>query len=93
MKHYIAALLLGAASTVDVQQTVQVDQALMQESEQMKAMCKDMDQFDESSFVELDNESEADADRHSRQNKNTYKKHFGKTKKQIDAQNRHILGT
>jgi hypothetical protein len=61
----------------------------------MKELCKDWEQIDEESLVGFNNEETLDLNngKYHRANKNTYKRHYGKTKAQINAENRHILST
>merc|ERR1719450_1302958 len=74
-----------------------------QEAKSMEEMCKDWDQIDEESLVgaDLENQNFLELEgarsrrrvRYNRANKESYKAHYGKTKSQIDAENRHILST
>lgn len=83
MKFRLAAVLLGTSLAADDF----VDEALLQEDAEMEDKCKDMDTIDESSLLETEE------DKHRKVVKNTYKKHYGRTKAQIDRENRHILTT
>jgi len=90
MKFTYIAGLLGAASAVSVEQAPTEDNLVQMEAENLEAECKDFEQMDDDeSLLELEGEEE----RYNRANKYSYKAHYGKTKKQIDAQNHHILST
>ena len=88
MKFTFAAALIGAALAVEINQEI-VDEQLIQESAEMEKTCADMDTIDEESLVEVDEEE----DKFKKTVKGTYKKHYGKTKADIDAENKHIIGT
>jgi len=88
MKFTLAAALVGTALAVNVNEEI-VDEQLLQESAEMEQSCADMNSIDETSLVQTENEEE----KYKKSIKNTYKKHYGKTKKQIDAENHHILST
>ena len=88
MKFTFAAALIGAALAVEINQEI-VDEQLIQESAEMDKTCADMDTIDEDSIVEVDEEE----DKFKKTVKGTYKKHYGKTKADIDAENKHIIGT
>merc|ERR1719473_338645 len=92
MKFTYIAGLLGAASAVSVEQAPTEDNLVQMEAENLEAECKDFEQMDDDeSLLEL--EGEEGEDKYNRANKYSYKAHYGKTKKQIDAQNHHILST
>merc|ERR1712167_463021 len=92
MKFTYIAGLLGAASAVSVEQAPTEDNLVQMEAENLEAECKDFEQMDDDeSLLEL--EGEEGEDKYNRANKYSYKAHNGKTKKQIDAQNHHILST
>lgn len=55
----------------------------------MEEMCKDFNQYDEDSLLE----TEEDGSKYKKAVKKTYKQHYGKTKRAIDKENRHILTT
>merc|ERR1719473_565226 len=86
MKFTIIAGLLGAAAAVDVEP---VDDDLNMLSAEMQETCKDMNTIDESSLVEVDEEDT----KYKKAVKHSYKTHYSKTKKAIDAENKHILST
>ena len=96
MKFSVLATLLGAASALE-EINPEDEAQLIQEAEEMEETCKDWANIDESSLLEVDdadNETNAvELDRHHRANKQAYKKHYSKSKHQIDAENRHILTT
>jgi len=86
MKFTIIAGLLGAAAAVDVEP---VDDDLNMLSAEMQETCKDMNTIDESSLVEVDEEDT----KYKKAVKHSYKTHYSKTKRAIDAENKHILAT
>jgi len=86
MKFTFAAALIGTAMAVKISEEI-VDEQLLQESSEMEKTCADMDSIDEASLIEIDE------DKFKKSVKSTYKKHYGKTKAQIDAENKHIIGT
>jgi len=87
MKFTTIAALVGVASTAEVEQ---VDESLMQESQQMEELCQNMGEIDESSLVEVE---EGEDQEYRKKVRGSYKQHYKRTKKQIDAENKHILST
>jgi len=69
----------------------------------MQEQCKDFAAYDEESLLEVDEEAEEDmesapktkpkAKKDLKRIKSTYKAHYGKTKAEIDKENKHIVGT
>jgi hypothetical protein len=65
----------------------------MQEAADMEEMCQDFDTYDEASLIEEPELVDIDVEKYNRANKEDYKKHYGKTKKAINAENMKILST
>ena len=86
MKFATIAALVGVASAVEVEQ---IDDALIQESAEMEQLCENMDQIEESSLLE----TEVDESEDRKKVSGTSKQHYNRSTKQIDAENKHILGT
>jgi hypothetical protein len=85
MKLATIAAILGVAQAVDVEQP---NESLIQEAEDMEMQCKDMDTIDSESLLEATEDIELE-----KNIKSTYKKHYNRTKKQVDAENNHIIST
>lgn len=80
----IAGLLGAAAASEDIEDQ---EMNLIQESLDMENECQDMNTIDEDSLLEVEES------KYKKAIKTHYKSHYGKTKKQIDAENKHILTT
>jgi len=88
MKLATIAAILGVGQAVDIKQPSEALESLIQEAENMEEVCKDMDTIDESSLLEAEEDIELE-----KNIKGTEKKHYNRSKKQIDAENNHILST
>jgi hypothetical protein len=86
MKFATIAALVGVASTVEVEKT---DDALLQESQEMEQLCQNMGEIDDESLLETEEGEEEDR----KKIRGSYKQHYNRSKKQIDAENHHILST
>ena len=88
MKLATIAAILSLGQAVDVKQPTEALESLIQEAENMEEICKDMDTIDKDSLLEAEEDIVLE-----KNIKGTEKKHYNKSKKQIDAENKHILGT
>jgi len=61
----------------------------------MEEKCKDFQSYDEGSLLELqeDADEESHVTKSTKKVESSYKAHYGKTKAEIDKENKHILGT
>jgi len=66
----------------------QPTESLLQEAEDMEVMCKDMDTIDNDSLLEATEDVEI-----VKNIKGTHTSHYRRSKKVIDAENKHILST
>merc|ERR1719473_1631396 len=87
MKFSLVAGLIGATSAVDLDKMTETDKLVQEEANLLEEQCKDMHSIDEDSLLETEEE------KYKKAIKSSYKAHYGKTKKQIDAENHHILST
>jgi len=92
MKFGLVTGLLGAAAAVAMEANPEVDEKLIQEDAEMEKQCAEVD-YQDSDFVEVEADVEEDAERYKKAIQSSYKAHHGRTKKQIDAENKHILST
>jgi hypothetical protein len=86
MKFATITALVGLASAVEIGTP---DDSLVQESANMEQLCENMGEIDDESLVEVDADEEAERKKVS----GTSKQHYGRTTKQINAENNHILST
>ena len=85
MKLATITAILGVAQAIDIDQPTE---SLLQEAEDMEVMCKDMDTIDNDSLLEATEDIEIE-----KNIKGTETSHYRRTKKVIDAENKHILST
>jgi len=85
MKLATITAILGVAQAIDIDQPTE---SLLQEAEDMEVMCKDMDTIDNDSLLEATEDIEI-----VKNIKGTETSHYRRTKKVIDAENKHILST
>merc|ERR1711865_65184 len=88
MKLATIAAILSLGQAVDVKQPTEALESLIQEAENMEEICKDMDTIDKDSLLEAEEDIVLE-----KNIKGTEKKHYNRSKKQIDAENKHILST
>ena len=91
MKFGTIAGLLSCASAVDLE-TPQTEEALQQKDYEMSQLCQNMDEIDEENLLDLDLDEDEDK-KYVKKVRSSSTKHYGKTKKSIDAENKHILST
>tara|TARA_B100000767_G_C19348514_1_gene362820 strand:+ start:189 stop:446 length:258 start_codon:yes stop_codon:yes gene_type:complete len=85
MKLATITAILGVAQAIDIDQPTE---SLLQEAEDMEVMCKDMDTIDNDSLLEATEDVEI-----VKNIKGTHTSHYRRSKKVIDAENKHILST
>ena len=85
MKLATITAILGVAQAIDIDQPTE---SLLQEAEDMEVMCKDMDTIDNDSLLEATEDIEI-----IKNIKGTHTSHYRRSKKVIDAENKHILST
>ena len=85
MKLATITAILGVAQAIDIDQPTE---SLLQEAEDMEVMCKDMDTIDNDSLLEATEDIEI-----VKNIKGTHTSHYRRSKKVIDAENKHILST
>merc|ERR1712153_39949 len=95
MKLATITAILGVAQAIDIDQPTE---SLLQEAEDMEVMCKDMDTIDNDSLLEATEdveivESKIQSGSIIKNIKGTHTSHYRRSKKVIDAENKHILST
>jgi hypothetical protein len=103
MKYSVISALIGASSQVQVST---LNTAMKEECSRMAAMCnaEELSQVDVANLLQMDVNADEDADEDNSEDKNvaginkfkdatkgSEKAHFGKTRKQINAENQSIL--